>query len=98
MSHQHLAATFQPNGTPLRALRFAIFGTSLVSDYGNPLATTVRAIMRALMARGHEVTFLEERRNQPTLALLRDRGAAPMRLTSAIGPTSCPQAPSSPSG
>lgn len=86
MSHQHLAATFQPNGTPVRALRFAIFGTSLVSDYGNPLATTIRAIMRALMARGHEVTFLEERRNQPTLALLRDRGAAPLRAFATHAP------------
>jgi hypothetical protein len=86
MSHQHLAATFQPNGNPVRALRFAIFGTSVVSDYGNPLATTVRAIMRALMARGHEVTFLEERRNQPTLALLRDRGAAPLRAFATHAP------------
>ncbi len=86
MSHQHLAATFQPNGNPARTLRFAIFGTSVVSDYGNPLATTVRAIMRALMARGHEVTFLEERRNQPTLALLRDRGAAPLRAFATHAP------------
>lgn len=42
--------------------------------------------MRALVARGHEVIFLEERRNRPTLALLRDRGASALRAFSAHAP------------
>ncbi len=75
-----------PNGRLLRPLRLAIFGASLVSDYGNPLATTARAVMQALTERGHEVTFLEERRNAPTVALLRERGAAPLRAFSARYP------------
>ncbi|GIW04893.1 MAG: hypothetical protein KatS3mg059_1513 [Thermomicrobiales bacterium] len=83
----HSSASFPlPNGTESRSLRLAMFGTSVVSDYGNPAATTIRAIMRALVARGHEVIFLEERRNRPTLALLRDRGASALRAFSAHAP------------
>jgi hypothetical protein len=67
-------------------VRLAIFGASVISDYGNPAATTVRAIMRALVSRGHQVIFLEERRNRPTLALLRDRGAAALRAFSTHAP------------
>lgn len=60
-------------------LRFVFFGESLVSDWGNPTATTVRAVMRALTAAGHEALFLEERRNRPTVELLRARGSASLR-------------------
>jgi hypothetical protein len=64
---------------PERPLRFVFFGESVVSDWGNPAATTVRAVMRALMAAGHEALFLEERRNRATVELLRARGSAGVR-------------------
>lgn len=40
-------------------LRIAFFGSSLVSAYWNGAATYYRGIVRALAARGHEVTFFE---------------------------------------
>ncbi len=40
-------------------MRFAIFGSSLVSAYWNGACTYYRGIVRALHARGHEVTFFE---------------------------------------
>jgi len=40
-------------------VRFAIFGSSLVSAYWNGACTYYRGIVRALHARGHEVTFFE---------------------------------------
>ena len=42
-----------------RGLRFAFFGSSLVSAYWNGAATYYRGIIRALARRGHEVTFFE---------------------------------------
>jgi hypothetical protein len=60
-------------------LRFVFLGASIVSDWDNPAATSVRAVMRALTAAGHEAIFLEERRNRPTVELLRARGSAPLR-------------------
>ena len=60
-------------------LRFLIFGASIVSDWGNPMATTSRAVARALTALGHEVVFLEQRRNAPTVGLLEHRGYGPVR-------------------
>jgi hypothetical protein len=75
-------ATIRPNGktsdTP-RPLRFVFFGESIISDWGNPAATTVRAVMRALVAAGHEALFLEERQNRPTIELLRARGSSALR-------------------
>ena len=50
--------------------RFAIFGLSLSSSWGNGHATTWRSLIRALNARGHEVTFYE--RSQPWYAENRD--------------------------
>lgn len=40
-------------------LRIAFFGSSLVSAYWNGAATYYRGIIRALNARGHQVTFYE---------------------------------------
>ena len=40
-------------------MRFAFFGSSLVSAYWNGAATYYRGIIRALHARGHQVTFYE---------------------------------------
>lgn len=40
-------------------MRFAFFGSSLVSAYWNGAATYYRGLLRALAARGHAVTFLE---------------------------------------
>jgi spore maturation protein CgeB len=40
-------------------VRIAWFGSSLVSAYWNGAATYYRGLVRALAARGHEVTFLE---------------------------------------
>jgi spore maturation protein CgeB len=42
-----------------RGLRFAFFGSSLVSAYWNGAATYYRGIIRALARRGHQVTFYE---------------------------------------
>jgi spore maturation protein CgeB len=40
-------------------MRIAIFGSSLVSAYWNGAATYYRGLVRALHARGHQVTFFE---------------------------------------
>src|SRR4051794_23722597 len=40
-------------------MRIAFFGSSLVSAYWNGAATYYRGIIRALAARGHQVTFYE---------------------------------------
>jgi spore maturation protein CgeB len=40
-------------------MRIAFFGSSLVSAYWNGAATYYRGLIRALAARGHEVTFFE---------------------------------------
>ena len=40
-------------------LEIVIFGLSVTSSWGNGHATTYRALMRGLHARGHHVTFLE---------------------------------------
>ena len=40
-------------------MRIAFFGSSLVSAYWNGAATYYRGIVRALDARGHQITFYE---------------------------------------
>lgn len=40
-------------------LRFVIFGLSITSSWGNGHATTYRGLVRELVARGHQVLFLE---------------------------------------
>ena len=40
-------------------MKFAFFGSSLVSAYWNGAATYYRGIIKAMHARGHEITFYE---------------------------------------
>ena len=70
-----------PDAPPVdeRPVRLVIFGASVVSEWGNPAATTNRAILRALTAAGHDAVFLEQRGNAPTVDLLKSRGAAALR-------------------
>jgi spore maturation protein CgeB len=51
-------------------LRYVFLGRSITSSWANGHATTYRALLRELTARGHEVTFLE--RNMPVYAKNRD--------------------------
>jgi spore maturation protein CgeB len=51
-------------------LNIVILGLSITSSWGNGHATTYRALVRALAARGHKVLFLE--RNTPWYAAARD--------------------------
>jgi hypothetical protein len=67
-----------PADTPA-ALRLVWFGQSVISDWNNPIATTVRATMRALHQTGHTVTFLEPRNNQPLVSALAARGSSMYR-------------------
>lgn len=43
----------------MTSMRFVFLGLSITSSWGNGHATTYRALVNALAARGHEVTFLE---------------------------------------
>ena len=61
------------------APRFVFLGDSIVSDWRNPLATTTRAVLRALGDLGFEATYLEPRRNSATVGLLSQRGAWPVQ-------------------
>jgi spore maturation protein CgeB len=51
-------------------LRVVVFGLSLSSSWGNGHATTYRALLKALAARGHDILFLE--RDVPWYAEHRD--------------------------
>ena len=51
-------------------MRLVFLGLSITSSWGNGHATTYRALVRALAARGHQVTFLE--RDLPWYAANRD--------------------------
>jgi spore maturation protein CgeB len=51
-------------------LRFVVLGLSITSSWGNGHATTYRALLRELSARGHDVVFLE--RDVPWYAGNRD--------------------------
>ena len=64
---------------PRQPRHLVVFGDSIRSDIGNPAATTWRALMAALIADGHRVTFIEMRRGRALEALLRIRGSAPLR-------------------
>lgn len=57
------------------SLDIIIFGLSVTSSWGNGHATTYRALMRGLCARGHRVVFLE--RNLPWYAENRDMPRSP---------------------
>jgi spore maturation protein CgeB len=56
-------------------LSIVILGLSITSSWGNGHATTYRALVRALVERGHRVTFLE--RDVPWYAANRDLPAPP---------------------
>ena len=60
-------------------LRFVFAGSSIVSDWGSPAATTNRAVMTALVELGYEATYLEPRRDESLVELLKARGSQPMR-------------------
>ena len=68
-------------------LRIIFFGSSIVSDWRNPLATSARPILAALVGMGHDVLFLEERRNQWLMGIVKTRGLGPERAFSAAYPT-----------
>ncbi|MCA1665532.1 MAG: glycosyltransferase, partial [Myxococcales bacterium] len=55
--------------------RIVFVGLSITSSWGNGHATTYRALLRALAARGHELVFLE--RDVPWYAENRDLPAPP---------------------
>ena len=48
-----------PGRHAVRGMRIVILGLSITSSWGNGHATTYRALVRALAARGHDVLFLE---------------------------------------
>ncbi|HRA48889.1 MAG TPA: hypothetical protein PK819_12540, partial [Thermomicrobiales bacterium] len=60
-------------------MRIVVFSPSIVSDIGNPQATTVRALCQALVDAGCDVTHLEEQGNRHLTRMLTARGSAPMR-------------------
>jgi spore maturation protein CgeB len=60
-------------------LRIVILGLSITSSWGNGHATTYRALVRELVALGHEVLFLE--RDVPWYATNRDLPAPPYGRT-----------------
>jgi len=73
MNAQALSAR---RGVPLRIV---ILGLSITSAWGNGHATTYRALVKALVARGHDVLFLE--RDMPWYALQRDLPDPPFGRT-----------------
>jgi spore maturation protein CgeB len=62
-----------------KPLDIVILGLSITSSWGNGHATTFRALVRALSARGHNVCFLE--RDMPWYAENRDLPNPPYGLT-----------------
>src|SRR5690554_3401909 len=60
-------------------MRIAIFCHSLVSDWNHGNAHFLRGIASEMLARGHEVTFYEERDGWSLQNLVRDHGSRPLR-------------------
>ena len=60
-------------------LRFVFLGLSITSSWGNGHATTYRALLRELRARGHELLFLE--RDVPWYEFNRDLPRPPFCRT-----------------
>src|SRR5215213_9009206 len=60
-------------------LRFIALGASIASDWNNPVATSARAVLSAIAAAGHDVTFLEQRGNTTLAGLLAMRGSRPFK-------------------
>src|SRR5919199_2413190 len=63
----------------MKPLDIVILGLSITSSWGNGHATTYRALVRALSARGHDVLFLE--RDMPWYAEHRDLAKPPFGRT-----------------
>lgn len=63
----------------MKPMDIVILGLSITSSWGNGHATTFRALVRALSARGHNVCFLE--RDMPWYAENRDLPNPPYGLT-----------------
>ena len=70
----------------LDRMRLVVFGSSIVSDWQNPIATSARPILSELTRMGHDVLFLEERNNPWLVGLLKARGMAPIRAFDAVYP------------
>ncbi len=66
-----------------RPLNIVILGLSITSSWGNGHATTYRALVRALVERGHRILFLE--RNMPWYAENRDLPNPPYGCTELYG-------------
>lgn len=64
-------------------LSITILGLSITSSWGNGHATTYRALVRELVAAGHDVLFLE--RDQPWYASSRDLAQPPWGRTALYG-------------
>jgi spore maturation protein CgeB len=62
-----------------RSLSVVIFGLSITSSWGNGHATTYRGLVRELVRRGHQVTFVE--RDVPWYATTRDLPDPPYGTT-----------------
>jgi hypothetical protein len=67
-------------------IRIVWFGESVVSDWRNPVATTTRAVMRALGQAGHDVVFHEQRNNAAMLVAMKERGSAMYRAFQSVYP------------
>lgn len=59
-----------------KSLRIVMIGLSIRSTWRNPCAETHRQVVRALSRRGHDVLFLEERRNTAVVEQMKASGAA----------------------
>ena len=64
------------------AVKIVFLGLSITSSWGNGHATNYRALARALLARGHDVLFLE--RDKPWYATQRDFDAPFVRLYGSV--------------
>lgn len=72
-------AESEPGATAPITLNIVILGLSITSSWGNGHATTYRALVRSLAARGHRVLFLE--RDVPWYAAQRDLPQPPFGRT-----------------
>jgi hypothetical protein len=74
------SAMFSLNGSKPepseRGLRWIWFGGSIISDWNKPIATTNRAVIRALQQRGHQVVYIEPSDSPAFMDALRARGSA----------------------
>ena len=72
--------------TVFERMRIVVFGSSIVSDWRNPIATSARPVLAAMVDLGHDVVFLEERHNAWRAGMLQAHGLAPLRAFDATYP------------